>query len=820
MNLLRIIPNLIPFVFLLSLPLSSLAESDNTDLGLSGDEITWLQSNPSVRFTGDPNWLPYEAFNSKGEYIGIVAEHLELIKKITGLEFKMSPSKTWTESTEKAKQGRVDILSETDDSDLKSHLNFTKPYISNPIVIAMHSRENYVESIDHIKNRKIALIKDYGYTSKIRRTYSYIDFVTVDDIQDGLISVSTGKVDALLCTLALCSYTIAELGLNNVKITGKTEFDTKLALGVQKNLTELLSILNKAIGKISREQKQVILDRWIKIKFPEKADYTLVFQILAAAIALILMFSLWVHRLTREVNLRIAAEETSKLSHQRLLLHREHAPVGVIEWNTDFEFLDWNPAAERIFGYTKEEVLGHHITETILPESARPAVDIVWENLLGNKGGAYSLNENTTKDGRTILCEWHNTPLVDHGGKVIGVTSLVDDVTDRKRIEDNLRQTQKMEALGKLTGGIAHDFNNMLGVILGFSELLKNNLDKGNPKLDKYCSEIYNAAERARKLTSKLLDFSRKDPSASEVTYINKLLLGMQHMLEKTLTYQIKLEFHLEDNLWPVMLDTARLEDAILNICINSMHSMPNGGTLTVNTSNTNLTTIDVSQYDIPPGQYVLLSISDTGTGMSQEVQQRIFDPFFTTKGSEGTGLGLSQVYGLIQHSDGKIQVYSEPDQGTRIVIYLPRLNEPSTSLSETHDHQSEELPSGTESILVVDDEVALLELTNEILTSHGYVVYRAEGAKEALAILEKTHIDLMLSDVVMPGINGYQLASEVTKRYPDVKIQIASGFTDKLNKDTDNDVLHQQRLSKPYNSKQLLGRIRKLMDQDEPLDL
>lgn len=823
MTLTRINRRFLPLIFLLLYPLLSLAEAVETNLDLSEAEQAWLMSGATVKFTGDPNWLPYEAFDSNGDYIGIVAEHLKLIEKMTGLKFNMSPSKTWTESVEKTKQGRVDILSETDDSDLKSHLNFTQPYISNPIVIAMHSRENFVERISHIKDKKIALIKDYGYTSKIRRAYSNVNFVTVDDIHDGLISVSTGKVDALLCTLALCSYTIAELGLSNVKITGKTEFDTKLALGVQKNLPELLSILNKAINKIDQEQKKIILDRWIKIKFPEKSDYTLVFQISAAAIILIFIFSLWVHRLSREVNLRIAtekelkaAEEASKFSHQRLLLHRQHAPVGVIEWNTKFEFLDWNPAAERIFGFTKEEVLGHHITDTILTESARPAVDIVWDNLLKNKGGTYSLNENITKDGRTILCEWHNTPLIDQQGKVIGVTSLVDDVTDRQKQEESLRHTQKMEAIGKLTGGIAHDFNNMLGVILGFSELLKESLDNNRPKQEKYCNEIVNAAERARKLTSKLLDFARKDPSASKITNINKLLFGMQHLLEKTLTHQIKLEFQLEENLWPVMLDSDRMEDAILNICINSMHAMPDGGTLTINTSNTNLSATDVSQYDIPYGGYVLLSISDTGTGMDRDIQQKIFDPFFTTKGTEGTGLGLSQVYGLIQHSGGKIQVYSEVGLGTRIVIYLPRIDESDVALKDTYDDSLETLPSGTESILVVDDEDALLELTQEVLISHGYVVHAAKNATEALNKLEKNDIDLMLSDVVMPGMNGYQLASEVTKLYPDVKIQIASGFTDKLKIDMNNEVLHQKRLFKPYSSKELLERIREELDQDK----
>jgi diguanylate cyclase (GGDEF)-like protein/PAS domain S-box-containing protein len=265
----------------------------------------------------------------------------------------------------------------------------------------------------------------------------------VDDIQDGLFSVSTGEVDALLCTLALCSYTIAELGLNNVKITGKTEFDTKLALGVQKDLPELLSILNKAIKRITAKQQQTILDRWIKDKFAEKPDYTLAFQVMAIAIILLSIFAFWNRRLSREINLRIAteeelkaAEEVLRLSHQRLLSHREHTPLAVIEWNTDFEVTDWNQAATGMFGFTKEEMLGRHPAERILPESAHATVNAAWEDLLNNKGGTRSSNENITKDGRTILCEWYNTPLVDQDGKVTGVASLVDDITERKMSED------------------------------------------------------------------------------------------------------------------------------------------------------------------------------------------------------------------------------------------------------------------------------------------------------------------------------------------------------------------------------------------------
>ena len=435
-------------------PATALMSAPSADLMLTENEARWLREHPAVSFTGDPNWLPFEAFDESGEYIGIVSEHLKLVSKLTGLEFRMSPSITWTESTEKARQGQVDVLSETDDSDLKSHLVFTKSYLSNPIVIAMHNRENYVENIATIEDRKIALIKDYGYASKIRRKYSQINFVTVDDIQSGLIAVSTGKVDALLCTLALCSYTIADLGLNNVRIVGKTEFDTKLALGVQKYMPELVSILNKAIDLITPGQQQAILDEWIRQKFVAQTDYTLAYQIAAISIILIGIFAFWNHRLSQEVSLRKAtekelksAEEVLRMSHQRLLLHREQTPLGVIEWNTDFECVYWNDAAERIFGYTSEEILGHQPVETIVPESETEAVEAIWKDLLEKRGGERSTNENITKDGRTIQCEWYNTPMVNDAGKVIGVTSLVDDVTAKKQSDEVIWKQANFDTL-------------------------------------------------------------------------------------------------------------------------------------------------------------------------------------------------------------------------------------------------------------------------------------------------------------------------------------------------------------------------------------
>lgn len=387
-------------------------------LELNSAEKIWLQNNPSVTFSGDPNWLPFEGFNKEGQYIGIVSEHLKLISDITGIEFITIPSVSWTQSTEKAKNGLIDVLSETDDSDLKSHLNFTTPYITNPIIIAMSSSEDYVENIESIKHKKIALIKDYGYASKIRRQYKNIDFVTVNDIQSGLIAVSTGEIDALLCTLTLCSYTIAELNLNNVRITGKTEFDTKLAFGIQKNLPELLSIFNKAIHKISPEQQQEIFNKWGKGNFIDKTDYSLVYKILLIAFTLIIAIFAWNIRLSREVKLRNAAEK--ELQH-----HQEHLEDLVDQRTVELTLA--RDEAE-LANASKSEFLSRMSHELRTPMNAILGFGQILE---------MNVNQNLSKDDLDNTNE-----ILIAGHHLLG---LINDVLDLSRVELGQLQIELVE---------------------------------------------------------------------------------------------------------------------------------------------------------------------------------------------------------------------------------------------------------------------------------------------------------------------------------------------------------------------------------------
>lgn len=676
----------VALLFLLFHTTQLLATNPTPDLQLTDKERQWLETHPKVSFTGDPNWLPYEAFNSKGEYIGIVSEHLALIAQITGIEFRISPSETWTESTEKAKNGLVDILSETDDSDLASHLNFTNSYLSNPIVIAMQDKENYVESINSIKDRRIGVIKDYGYVSKILRTYPDHNFVIVDDIQDGLVSVSTGEVDALLCTLALCSYTIAELGLNNVKITGKTEFDTKLALGVQKHFPELLSILNKAIEKISPEQKQEILDGWIKQKFVEKTDYSLVYQVILIAFILLGIFIFWNRRLSQEINLRKSiekelksAEEVLRLSQQRLLLHFEQTPLGVVEWNTDFECMNWNPAAERIFGFTKEEMMHQHATTRILPDSKREAVDKIWNALLENRGGTRSTIENLTKDGRIIMCEWYNTPLVGPDGKVIGVASLVEDVTDRKKAEQELEHHQNhLEAmvsertaalemankeLEAFSYSVSHDLRAPLRSIDGFSHaLLEDHIDALDETGEDYLQRIRSSAQRMGKLIDAMLSLSRVTRSKlnPEIVDLSAMAQAATHKLRDH-DPKRKIDIDIAPGI-RCFADRALIGNVLDNLLGNAWKY----------TSKSNNARIEFSTT-VKDNKTVYF-VRDNGAGFEMKYANKLFGAFqrlHRPSEFEGTGIGLVTVARIIRRHGGDVWADAEIGEGAAFYFTL-----------------------------------------------------------------------------------------------------------------------------------------------------
>ncbi len=519
----------------------------------------------------------------------------------------------------------------------------------------------------------------------------------------------------------------------------------------------------------------------------------------------------------RDISDRKRAEEEMRRSQQKLSIHFEHTPLAVVEWDLQFRVTAWNPSAERVFGYSRQEAVGQH-GSFIVPAHFRQYVDQVWQDLINQRGGTRNTNDNVTKDGRTISCEWYNTPLVDDSGRVLGVASLVQDVTERVALEERLRQSQKMEAVGRLAGGVAHDFNNLLTVILGYSQILAEGVPAGSRLADSTV-QIKSAADKASGITRQLLAFSRKQVLSPRVINLNDIMLNLDSLLRRLIGEDIEVLTVPDNTLGSVKADPGQIEQVIMNLALNARDAMPRGGKLTLETSNALLDESYARRHQpAVPGRYVMLAVSDTGHGMSAETQARIFEPFYTTKEvGKGTGLGLSMVYGIVKQSGGYIWVYSEPDRGTTFKIYLPRVDQ--AVESSTADQRPKNVQRGTETILLVEDDAQLRQLSSSVLAHCGYKMLVAASPEEGLAICKENHRDirLLITDVVMPRMNGRQLAEQVIQVSPNVRVLYMSGYTS-------NAIVHYGVLDpglwflpKPFTLSSLVAKVREVLDSPTP---
>ena len=404
-----------------------------------------------------------------------------------------------------------------------------------------------------------------------------------------------------------------------------------------------------------------------------------------------------------------------------------------------------------------------------------------------------------------------------HSNLVDTNKALEDEIETRQKAEDQVRQMQKLEAIGQLTGGIAHDFNNMLAVIMSAMSLIQRKLARGETDIGKLVDGAADAASRAASLTQRLLAFARQQPLAPQLVDANRMVSGMSDMLRRTLGETIQIETVLAGGLWRCHADPSQLENSIINLAVNARDAMPEGGKLTIETANCHLDdSYAASHAEVPAGQYVLFAVTDTGTGMPREVIAKAFEPFFTTKPvSKGTGLGLSQVFGFVKQSNGHVKIYSEPDEGTTVKIYLPRYFGDEQADAATATRPASVTP--TELVLVVEDDERVRVGSVESLRELGYRVIHADGGEAALALLEKHgDVSLLFTDIVMPGMSGRKLAEEAAARRPQLKVLYTTGFTR-------NAVVHNGKLdpgvnflAKPFTLDQLAAKVRDVLDQED----
>ncbi len=505
-------------------------------------------------------------------------------------------------------------------------------------------------------------------------------------------------------------------------------------------------------------------------------------------------------------------------SEKKLRLIGDNSTEVIMAYDMERRLIYVNPAIEKQTGYSIHEMWEKHFINWVHPDD-NATMMALWERLFQGEGYSGREFRIVTKEGETkwILGSWH--PLRDERGCQIGVQGREIDITERKLLEEQLRQSHKMEAIGRLAGGVAHDFNNLLTAIIGHSELLLQQVEDTNP-LRLEVEEIKKAGERAALLTRQLLAFSRKQVLTPVTLNLNDLLDNMGKMLRRLIREDIRLVTLGRSGLWLVKADPGQMEQVILNLALNARDAMPNGGSLTIRVSNATLDAAQVrSRLPMKPGQYTKLTVTDTGMGMDEATRARIFEPFSTTKElGKGTGLGLSTVYGIVKQSGGFIWVDSRPGKGTTFEIFMPRVEE-SAEVPKDETLPSPQPPAGTRTILVVEDDDSVRRPIRRMLETKGYQVLEARNPEEALKTARQEHsrIDLVLTDMVMPRMSGREMALRLAEMHRSIRILYMSGHIE--DPDMVDDALKDggDFIEKPFCGSTLTNKVREILGRASP---
>ena len=541
----------------------------------------------------------------------------------------------------------------------------------------------------------------------------------------------------------------------------------------------------------------------------DEFDNLAVHPAIRGLIGLVLLFDIYtVYQQFQIVRIRRQVIEQEKLF--RLITENAGDMIAVVD--VDGNRLYTSPSYQRVLGYSQEELRTTRSFEQIHPEDVALVQDAASEAWLTGVGRRIEYRMRH-RDRSWIYLESTASAIRGDDGDVQKLVIVNRDITARRKLEEQFRQAQKMEAVGRLSGGIAHDFNNLLGVIIGYAEMMRDQQLDLAPRHEAV-QEILKAGRRAASLTRQLLAFSRQQVLEPKALNLNDIVVDTERMLRRVVGEDIEFETRFASDLGTVKADPGQIEQILMNLVVNARDAMPEGGKLLIETSNAVMdeTAIRRYSYAVKTGAYTVLTVSDNGVGMDTETQAHIFEPFFTTKGKDqGTGLGLATVYGVVKQSGGYIDVFSELGRGTTFKLFLPRVDDPVKPQLAAVDAAGP--LAGDETILLVEDEAALRALAHNVLQSLGYHVLQASSPAEAIAIAERTpHIDLLLTDVVMPGLNGKSLAEKLRCRYSDMRVIYMSGYTGQGIGNNQSVYADGVFVAKPFTRKTLAQKIRQAL--------
>lgn len=716
------------------------------------------------------NFPPYYVIDENGRTAGFAIDIMNHIAKLAGLNVSYLVKNTWSEVDETLVKGEGDVIPNLGiTEDRKKHFDFTRPVEVFPISIFVSRHDRTIRNEKNLAGKRIVVVK-YNVGEKWAKEHHEVKGVLFEAVKE---------------------------------FVGTKEY---------KKLHE------KWFGKPEHF--------WTTKKLIIFAGFFLLF-----VVAMVLT---WRFIFMKKINRKLAAtiddlkKVENKLSAEKNLLSTiiNNIPDLIYVKDAECRFILANPStAEFVGASTPGELVG----KTDYDFYSRDVAEILYNNELSviQTGDIMIQKEEKLTDarGNERIISTTRIPLRDKENNIIGLVGVGRDITERVKTENKLREkekqlqrSQRMEAIARLTSGIAHDFNNLLSVIIGYSDLLALKM-KDKKNCIKEIEEIKNAGTKASSLINQLLTYSKKVEKPSELIDLNVLINGLGKILKRTLGEDIDISFSLEPNLWMFRADMSQIEQVLMNLVINARDAMPDGGKILIETKNVYLDNrYSETHVEVSPGQHVMLSITDTGKGIDSETQEHIFEPFFSTKGNgEGTGLGLYTVYNIVKHHGGHIWVYSEPGMGTCFKIYFPAVPADQGKTTVEESKNKEPAKTGTESILIIEDDDQVRRMASDILSSYGYNVLEATNPDEAFSIIEKygvENISLFITDMVMPGMDGREFINKLREKNKCVKVLYMSGYTNEITLNHGGGQEIEHFIHKPFFIDDFVKKVRDILDK------
>jgi PAS domain S-box-containing protein len=769
---------------------------------------------------------PLTFIEDNGKIKGFFIDILEHIAKKEGWDIEYVPS-SWPECLSNLKSGKIDLLGGIAYSESRGR-NFDYTFesiITNWGQIYLNKKSE-IESIIDLKGKKVAVLQNDIFFNNLRKLVDQSGikcrFIEAFEYEDVLELVEIGRCEAGLVSQIYGLQRERDYDIVKSSILLSPQ---KLYWAAPKGKNqELLYSLDSFLRELKNNQQSIYhqsLANWFGIGVKPTLGRWFKWIIISFVALLSLFFTaslvLRVQVKSKTKELLIKNEELRE-SEERFRNVYDTAPLAFVVWDINARVIDWNKKAEALFGWAREEVIDNNFFDFLIPEKDRPRVKDVVNILLKGELQSHSINDNLTKDGRIITCEWNNSPLHDNDGNIIGAISLGLDITERKQVEEEkdklqtqLQQAHKMEAIGTLAGGIAHDFNNIVGIILGNTELAIDDVPEGNPA-QLNLKEVRTASLRAKDVVRQLLSFARKTKLEKKPANIIPIIKESLKFLRSSIPTSIEIRQNIAKDVDTILADPTQINQILINLCANSHHSMPDGGVIVITLKNIELDEDTSDQCSkLNPGRYVNLAVSDTGHGISQEKIDRIFDPYFTTKEvGKGTGMGLAVVHGIVKGHNGLITVESELGKGTTFSIFFPVVEREVVVEAET----DEKLPTGSERILFIDDEESLVKIGHQRLEWLGYKVYATISPIEALKLFrsQPDQFDLVITDLTMPKMTGDKLVKEILNIRSDIPIILCTGFSEKIDEKKSKAIGASGYLEKPHNKRDLAKIVRKVL--------